>query len=271
MNNYIALSYFDLVLAASFLMINGALSMGLKLGLERKLAIAALRMTVQLLLVGLLLKSLFSILSPWLTLLVAIAMGIFAGREIWARQNRRLQGVWGFGLGAGAMSFAGASVTVIALLTMIGTDPWWTPRYALPMFGMILGNAMTGISLAQDSLHTAVVREQAAIEAKILLGADRWQALKPVAKQALRSGFIPTINGMAATGIVFLPGMMTGQILSGVDPNEAVKYQLLITFLIAGATGMGVLLATIASVWRLSDDRHRLRLDRLTSPADADS
>ena len=270
MNDYIALTYFDLMLAASFLLINGALSMGLKLGLERKLAIAAVRMTVQLVLVGLLLKSLFSILSPWLTLLVAIAMGMFAGREIWARQNRRLRGIWGFGLGTGAMSFAGASVTLIALVTMIGSEPWWTPRFALPMFGMILGNAMTGISLAQDSLHTSVVRERAAIEAKTLLGADRWQALRPVVRQALRSGFIPTINGMAATGIVFLPGMMTGQILSGVDPNEAVKYQLLITFLIAGATGLGVLLATFGSVWRLSDDRHRLRLDRLSKAKEDD-
>jgi len=270
MSNYITLSYFDLVLAASFLLINGALSMGMKLGLERKLAIAALRMTVQLVLVGLLLKSLFSILSPWLTLLVAIAMATFAGREIWARQNRRLSGIWGFGLGTGAMGFAGAGVTLIALLTMIGTDPWWTPRYALPMFGMILGNAMTGISLAQNSLHTAVVRERAAIEAKILLGADRWHALRPVLRQALHAGFIPTINGMAATGIVSLPGMMTGQILSGIEPTEAVKYQLLITFLIAGATGLGVLLATFGSVWRLSDDRHRLRLDRLTKAKDDD-
>jgi len=268
MNGYINLTYFDLVLAASFLMINGLVSLKLKLGLENKLIIAALRMTVQLVLVGLLLKSLFSILSPWLTLLVAITMGLIAGREIWARQNRRLRGIWGYSIGAGAMSFAGAGVTLIALISMIGSDPWWTPRFALPVFGMILGNAMTGISLAQDSLHSSVVREQVAIEAKLLLGADKWHALRPVVRQALRAGFIPTINGMAATGIVALPGMMTGQILSGVEPTEAVKYQLLITFLIAGATGMGVLLATFGSVWRLTDDRHRLRLDRITDAKD---
>lgn len=262
MNSYISLTYFDVLLAAGFLVLNGVLSLLLNLGLERKLLIAASRMVVQLLLVGLLLKSLFSILSPWLTLAVALAMMLFAGREIWARQERRLRGFWGFGLGAGAMGFAGAGVTVIALTTLVGPDPWWTPRYALPMLGMILGNTMTGVSLALDTLHGAAQRERVAIEARILLGADRMSALQPVVRRALRAGFMPTINGMAATGIVSLPGMMTGQILSGVDPQEAVKYQLLIMFLIAGATGLGVLLATFGSVWRLSDERHRLRLDR---------
>ena len=85
----------------------------------------------------------------------------------------------------------------------------------------------------------------------------------PFTRRALRSGFMPIINAMAATGVVSLPGMMTGHILSGVDPAEAVKYQLLIMFLIGGATGLGVLGAVLGSVWRLTDQRHRLRLDRL--------
>ncbi len=264
MSGYISLTYIDLVLASIFLILNGVLSLWLRLGLERKLAIAALRMVVQLALVGLLLKSLFSILSPWLTLLVALFMVAFAGREVWARQERKLHGIWGFGLGTGAMAFAGAGITVIALTTMIGPDPWWTPRFALPILGMVLGNTMTGVSLALDSLHTTVVRERVAIEAQLLLGADRWQALRPVLRRALRAGFMPIINAMAATGVVSLPGMMTGQILSGVDPTEAVKYQLLVMFLIGGATGLGVLLATFGSVWRLTDEHHRLRLERLT-------
>lgn len=74
---------------------------------------------------------------------------------------------------------------------------------------------------------------------------------------------MPIINAMAATGVVALPGMMTGQILSGVDPTEAVKYQLLIMFLIGGATGLGVLSAAAIGTGRLTDRRHRLRLDRL--------
>ena len=110
MSQYIALTYWDVVLASVFLVINGSLSLWLDLRLERQLLVAALRMVVQLLLIGLILKWLFAIASPWLTVLVALIMGLFAGREIWARQERRLAGLWGFGLGSGAMMFAGMTV-----------------------------------------------------------------------------------------------------------------------------------------------------------------
>ncbi|MHA1127440.1 MAG: ABC transporter permease [Alphaproteobacteria bacterium] len=266
MTDYVSLTYLDLVFASSFLVLNGVLSIWLKLGLERKLAIAAVRMVVQLLLVGLLLKSLFAVVSPLLTALVATAMIVLAGREVWARQDRKLAGLWGFSLGTGAMMFSGVTITVIALTTQIQPDPWWTPRFALPLFGMILGNSMTGISLSLDTLNTAATRERIAIEAQLLLGRSKWEAMRPFTRRALRTGFMPIINSMAATGIVSLPGMMTGQILSGVDPTEAVKYQLLVMFLIGGSTGLGVLMAVLGSVHRLTDERHRLRLDRLTTP-----
>jgi putative ABC transport system permease protein len=134
---------------------------------------------------------------------------------------------------------------------------------AIPLLGMILGNTMSGVSLGLNTLTTAATRERNAVEARIALGATRWEALGTVMRQAMRSGLIPIINGMSATGLVSLPGMMTGQILAGIDPKEAVKYQLLIMFLIAGATGFGVLGAVIGGVYRLTDERHRLRLDRL--------
>jgi putative ABC transport system permease protein len=262
---YIPLDYSHVALAATLLMLNAVLSYALELRLERQLIVAAMRMTVQLLLVGLVLKALFELASPWLTGAVALFMVAFAGREIMARQERRLRGWWAYGLGASTMMLAAAVVTVLALTTQIRPDPWYDPRYAIPLFGMILGNAMTGISLGLNGLTTAVSRERVAIEAQLILGATRWEAMRPITRQALRSGFMPIINSMAATGVVALPGMMTGQILAGVDPTEAVKYQLLIMFLIAGATGFGVLLAVLGGVWRLTDERHRLRLDRLAA------
>ena len=265
MSSYLSLSYFDVALASVFIVINGLISIAFKLGLAKKLLIVSLRMVVQLLLVGLLLSWIFAVSSPWLTALIALAMGLFAGREIWARQERKLAGFWGFGIGTSAMMFAGMLVALITLNTQIQPDPWWSPRYSLPLLGMILGNTMTGVSLALDTLNNMVVREKPAIEARLLLGMTRWQALRPVARVSLRSGFMPIINSMAAMGIVALPGMMTGQILSGVAPQEAVKYQILVMFLIGGATGLGVIGATMAATLRLSDDRHRLRLDRLKS------
>ena len=260
---YIELSYLDLALAALLLLFNAGLSLALGLRLERRMLLAATRMTVQLLLVGLVLQALFSLVSIWLTALVALIMVLFAGREILARQERRLSGWWGYGIGSGTMLVAGTVVTMLALSGPLRPDPWYDPRYAIPLFGMILGNAMTGISLGLDGLTTLARQERAAIEAQLILGAPRWRAMRPIARRALRTGFTPMLNSMAAAGVVFLPGMMTGQILAGVVPEQAVKYQILLLFLIAGATGLGTLTAVMASVWRLTDRRHRLRLDRL--------
>ncbi|MCV0426815.1 MAG: ABC transporter permease [Roseibium sp.] len=264
MTGYQVLSYWDILAASVFLILNAVFSISLNLGLTRSLIVSALRMTVQLLLVGLILKAIFFAGSLLWTLLAAAVMVAFAGREVWARQNRRLKGLWGPGLGTAAMLIAGGLITLYGLAGPIRPDPVWSPQYALPLFGMVLGNTMTGVSLGLDTLHTALAKGRREVEAQLLLGRTRWEATRPAARQALRSGFTPIINSMAATGVVSLPGMMTGQILSGVDPQQAVKYQLLIMFLLGGSTGLGVLGATFCSLWRLTDTRHRLRLDRLS-------
>lgn len=261
--NFIALDYTDLAVAAILVILNGALSIALQLRLERQLAIATVRMIVQLFLVGLVLTTLFSLVSPIWTALAALAMVLFAGREVMARQEYRLRGLWSYGLGTGCMLVAASLVTIFALLTQLQADPWYHPRYTLPLLGMILGNMMTGISLGLHTLTTGLIRDKAAVEAQLMLGVDRREALLPATRAALRSALMPIVNSMAATGLVSLPGMMTGQILAGVAPVEAVKYQLLVMFLIAGGTGLGAVTAVVAGVYRLTDSRHRLRLDRL--------
>ena len=261
---FISLTVWDVAAVSVFVLMNGLLSLWLSLGIERQLLIATVRMVVQLSAVGAVLTLLFSVATlPW-TLAMAAVMVLFAGHEIGARQTRRLSGWWGYGLGTATMTLAAATLTLVALLGSLQPEPWHDPRYAIPLFGMILGNAMTGISLGLDTLTTAAVRERPAIEARIALGAARFEALRPAMREAVRRGLMPMINAMAASGVVSLPGMMTGQILAGVPPAEAVRYQLLIMFLIAGATGLGLLMAVLGGVWRLTDNRHRLRPDRLT-------
>lgn len=261
--NFITLDYVDLVIGALLVVLNGALSFALQLGLERQLLIVTIRMVVQLLLVGLVLTTLFALVSPLWTGLAALIMVLFAGREIMARQERRLKGLWSYGLGTGCMMIAATLVTIFALVTQLQADPWYHPRYSLPLLGMVLGNTMTGISLGLHTLTSGMVRDKAAIEARLMLGATRQVALLSAKRAAMRSAMMPIVNAMAATGLVSLPGMMTGQILAGIEPVEAVKYQLLIMFLIAGGTGIGAVAAVMAGTYRLTDVRHRLRLDRL--------
>ena len=266
MSTYIALSYWQLAAASVFVLIDAALSAAFGLKVHRSLLFAAIRMVAQLALVGLVLTTLFSLVSPLWTGLAALVMVLFAGHEAAQRQERRLEGWWSYGLGTGCMMMSSVVVTVFALVTALRPTPWYDPRYAIPLLGMILGNCMTGVGLGLNTLTTSLINRRAGVEAQLMLGATRQAATAPVMREALRSALMPVINSMAATGVVSLPGMMTGQILGGVPPVEAVKYQILVMFLIAGGTGLGAVAAVLGGVYRLTDARHRLRLDRLTVP-----
>ncbi len=258
----------DLAIAASLLLLNAAISWAFRLGLEKRLAVTALRMVVQLALVGVLLQVLFAQSSPVWTGVMALVMVAAAGHEVVSRQRRRLTGFAPYVIGTGTLLFVGTLFTVIAVAGLIGAEPWTSPRFFLPVLGMVLGNAMTGVSLVLDAVTGAAERERGAIEARLALGATRFLAFDDVLRRGLETGLMPILNAMAVAGVVSLPGMMTGQILAGSDPLEAAKYQMMILFVIAGATALCVVLAGFAAVWLLTDDRHRLRLDRL-APAQA--
>ncbi len=259
----ISLSAFDLSLAAALVLALAGLTLWARMGLARSLVIAGARTVIQLLLVGVILQTLFDHAHLGWVALMALVMLAVAGYEVMARQQRRFAGLWGYGIGAATMFVSAFAVTVLALVAMVGPTPWWEPQYAIPLLGMLLGNTMTGIALGLDRLTQTVWRERRTIEARLAMGAAWSEAVTTMRREAARSGLMPTINAMAAAGIVSLPGMMTGQILAGAPPVEAVKYQILIMFLITAGTGFG----TLGAVWfasaRLFDARQRLRLDRL--------
>jgi putative ABC transport system permease protein len=210
----IALSPLDLAFAASLLAINAAISWAFGLRLERSIAIAAVRMVVQLALIGLVLKFIFAQTSPAWTLALVLVMAGAAGVEVVTRQHRRLKGWQALGLSSATLLFIGVAITSLGVGAIIGPEPWYAPRYLVPILGMVLGNAMTAMSLVLDTFCETVHRERAAIEARLALGAPRGEAMSGALRSALRTGMTPILNSMATTGIVALPGMMTGQILS---------------------------------------------------------
>lgn len=259
----ISLSSIDLSLAAALVLLLALMSRRIYPGLAGQLLVAAVRTVIQLLLIGLVLKALFASSSLLWVLLLSLVMLAIAGREVMARQHRRFAGAWGYGIGLVSMFISSFSVTLFALLVVLGTRPWYEPQYSIPLLGMLLGNTMNGISLALDRLTQAAWDQRAVIEARLMLGHSADQAISGIRRQVFRSGLIPIINAMAAAGVVSLPGMMTGQILAGAPPVEAVKYQILIMFLIASGAGFGTLAAVRLAVRRLFDERQRLRLERL--------
>lgn len=260
----IPLTPVDLALAALLLIVNGLISVAFHLRLERSIAIAAIRMVVQLAAVGYVLKFVFEQTSPAWTALIALLMVGVAGFELTQRQERRLKGWRAYSLGNLTLLLAGGLAAIYATAVVIGSQPWYAPRYLLPILGMVLGNTLTSISLALQTLTEGAVRERSAIEAQLALGATRFQAFSGLLRQSLRTAMTPLLNAMAVTGIVTLPGMMAGQILAGADPAEATKYQIMIMFVLAGASGLGAFAAALGSVFLMTDSRHRLRLDRLT-------
>jgi len=259
----ISLSPFDLSIAALLVVALGLLSIRMKLNLARQLIIAALRTTVQLSLIGFVLKVIFAHANIIWISVMAFFMLLVAGYEVMNRQKRRFTGWWGFGVGGISMFLSSFSITILALTLVINIEPWYEPRYAVPLLGMLLGNTMSGIAIGLDRLTQTSHERRTIIETRLMLGQEWYEAIEDIRRESIRSGMIPIINAMTVAGLVSLPGMMTGQILAGNPPMEAVKYQILIMFLISGGTGFG----TMAAVWmgsrRLFDERQRLRPDRL--------
>jgi putative ABC transport system permease protein len=259
----IPLSTFDLLLAAALVLLLAATSHLGRLGVGRSLLVSGLRTAIQLSLIGLVLEALFAFTRWYWIALLATVMLLFAGREVMARQQRRFTGFWGFGLGTVAMFASSFTITALALIVIIGPEPWYRPQYSIPLLGMLLGNTMSGVAVALERLTQSAWQQRAVVEGRLLLGHNWREAISGLRRDATRSGMIPTISGMATAGVVSLPGMMTGQILSGTPPIEAVKYQILVIFLIAAGTGFGIQIAVSFGSRRLFDERERLRLDRL--------
>jgi putative ABC transport system permease protein len=261
--NAISLSPSDLAIAASLVAIDAALSIALRLNLQRQLLWATGRMVVQLVAVGYVLRWIFAMHHPVATLAIVVVMSAIAAREIAARPERKFKGGVGLMLSASGVAIATVVTVGLALLTAIRPHPWYDPRYAVSLVGIILGSVLNSGSLSLDTMLGGVTRQRPGIEAQLALGASFHEATAPMLREAIRRGLLPVINQMSAAGLITLPGIMTGQILAGLDPVEAVKYQILLMFLLAGSSGLTTFIIAFGALRRLTDERQRLRLDRL--------
>ena len=261
--NAISLSPTDLAIAASLIAFDALLSVLLKLNLHRQVLWAAARMVVQLIAIGYLLRLVFALHNPAATVAVVAVMAMVAAREIAVRPERHFKGADGLILSSTGVAIATFATVALALLTALRPHPWYEARYAISLAGIVLGSVLNSGSLALDNLLSAVTRERPAIEAQLGLGESFAGATRTLVRQAIRRGIMPTVNQMSAAGVITLPGIMTGQILAGLDPLEAVKYQILLMFLLAGASGLSAAIIAYLALRRLTDERQRLRLDRL--------
>ena len=252
----VSLSVLDLVLATGLVAAAGALSLVLRLGLERRLFVAALRTVIQLAIIGYVLKWVFGVDTPWALLPVIAVMLLTASRAAVQRAGRRYpRAMWDTFI---ALVLCGTLTTFVVTQVIIGIDPWYKPQYVIPLLGMILGNGLTGISLCLDVLLERLQDRRALVEMELAHGATRWEAARDTLRESVRRGMIPIINAMSVVGLVSLPGMMTGQILANNPPLEAVKYQIVVMFMIAAATSLGCIGTALLAYRRLFNHKHQL-------------
>jgi putative ABC transport system permease protein len=234
MNALIALQPTDFIWAVGMMGVAVAISVWQQLGLERTLMVATARTTVQLLIVGYLLWFVFDLKHPLAVLAVIGCMLAIATIETRNRIGKKLpHELWLIG-----SSLAIGMITTLTYTTVFIIRPavWFEPQYLIPLAGIVLGNVMNAAAIAGERLMQSVQSHRYEIETHLCLGATPQQAIASYRKAAIRSGLIPTLNAMMVVGIVTLPGIITGQMLSGVNPLDAASYQMLIMFMLAFST-----------------------------------
>lgn len=237
----------------------------LDLGQDSSIAIATIRTIVQLTALGYILLPIFQNNKPIVVLPWLLVMTLLAAREAWAKPKSAYPGMF-VHIWIALLIALSATMTFASWLVFQQT-PWWDAKIVIPISGMLLGNAMTTVTLAMERMLTECTEGRERVELLLTRGATQFEALLPVIRSAINVGITPTLNTMNVIGLVSLPGMMTGQILGGGLPVVAAKYQMLIMFLIAG-NAIGTMLAAVTLTGRaLFDPRARLRLNFLVKRA----
>jgi UDP-glucose/iron transport system permease protein len=215
-----------------------AISFWRKADLEQDIAVATIRSFVQLTAIGYAIGLIFEADTIWLVLSLLAVMVLFGAITARARARNVPGAFWPLLI---ALTVAGAST--LGLVIALGVfDP--TPRYLVPVGGMVIGNAMTASAVALNRLGDEVADSRARIEATLALGATAQQAAAPIVRRALRSGMITLIDSTKTTGLIFFPGTMVGMLLAGADPTDAVRLQLILLYALLGSVAIAALVAT---------------------------
>ena len=242
-NMQIVLTYADIALASSLIIIVLVVSWFLRLRLTKTLVIAAVRTVIQLSFIGLILAWIFAREQWYEVLIILTIMTLIAGSAAKNRVKRTYKGLLIDTLIA--VSASAVLVTVIAISLILQVQPWYTPQFIIPILGLILGNSLTAISLTSNQLIENLHGQQGRIEMMLSLSAKPFEAVHEQIRAAIVIGMTPTLNSMLVVGIVSLPGMMTGQILAGADPTQAVRYQIVTMFLICGSSTLGCTISAL--------------------------
>ncbi|MFW5972262.1 MAG: ABC transporter permease [Bacillota bacterium] len=259
MNNIIDISLVQLIVAYIFVLILLIIVKREHIGHEWEIVLANFRMTIQLILVGYVLTYIFANPNIWFSLLILLLMQGFAIQNIYSRVDKISSGLKKI---IAVAMFTGTAITIFYfVIAVVGLRPWYKPQYFIPLAGMLIGNSMTGISLGVKGLVNGIRDNQPLIENALMLGGKPELITRDITARAFYQAILPTINSMMGMGIVFIPGMMTGQILAGAPPLTAIKYQIAIMSGIMGSVTLTVYIMIKWGSRTFFNDRAQLKVD----------
>lgn len=254
---------FRLLIALSCPLIVAFFAYTFKLKLEKKILMSVFRTIVQLFFAGyVLLGFIFSMKNPFLVLAYLVLMTLIAALEATSRQIRTYEGHFYDSLLA--IVCGGGVLGILCSMLVFNPNPWWHPQIVVPTVGMLIGNAISGPSIAVDRFLATVSEQKHELETRLSFGANSFEAAVPLVRASLLAALLPTLNQMSVVGIVSIPGMMTGQLLGGASPLVAAEYQMVILWLICSTSALSTFIALSCAIKHAAlDENHRLTYSRI--------
>ncbi len=257
MHGVITVSYLDLLLCAGLMLIPIAVSRLLRLALDTDLLVGTGRVFVQLIVVGHILNWVFHLNHPLPVLGVVVVMTVVAGYN--AAKRAGLPGLPVTMIATGVIGVSSIALASFVFYLIVGITPYYNPAYVVPIMGMALNGAMNSLAVGARALDHGIRDGRERIEAALSVGATANQAAGHVVRHALRQAMVPTINSLMTAGIVQLPGMMTGQIIAGVEPTLAVRYQIVVFYLLTAVTALATISGTLVLARRYFTEAQQLK------------
>lgn len=242
----------SLIISSLLILIPIFISYKEHLGLEKEIIISILRAIIQLIIVGYILDLIFGLEKPIFTVLLVLIMSINAA----INTKKRGENINNVVFISFISIIIGTSITMIVLICSGAIE--FTADKVIPVAGMIISNCMVAIGLSYRNLNDSFKNRRAEVEVKLSLGADIMESSKDVLRESIKLAMIPTIDSAKTLGIVALPGMMTGLILAGSSPITAIKFQIMVTFMILSSSSIAVIIATYTSYRSFFNERKQL-------------
>lgn len=249
-------------LGFSFILFNALISTSLKLGVGSSLLSAAIRCVLQLGLVALVLQKVFETNNPWAVGGIAFLLNLLGTIEAVVNKSKKRYNHM-FSSVLFGMLCSTIPVSIIGIRFAMAVEPFWKPEQYIPIVGMLCGGTISGIVVSVSYALREIYDNRDKVEMYLAFGASRFEACRPVAREALRLALTPTINQMSVIGIIAIPGMMTGAILGGSSVQQAARLQMVIMFMISASTALASFITTIITLAVVVDSEDRLRPDRV--------